>query len=501
MMKQIRTGVAANRPWRPIGVTIVSCALFASAPAGADDWPQWRGPGRDGVWRESGIVRQFAKERLEPLWRAAVSGGYSGPTVAGGRVYVMDRRVEPKQMERILCFDAKTGQPLWTQAYVCEYRVDYDAGPRASVTIDGQRAYALGAMGHFHCLDAGTGKVHWAKDLDQQYKIRMPVWGIAASPLIEGELVIVQIGGEGEACLVAFDRTSGEEKWRALKDNASYSAPVIIERGGRRILVCYTGDTVTGLDPKTGRAYWSQPFPARKMVIGISTPVYHDGYLFVTNFFDGSLLLRLSDDGRSAEKVWQRAGESEQKTDALHSIISTPLIHGGHIYGCDSYGELRCLDLKTGDRVWESDKAVKRERWANIHFVVHAPTAASNASALGSPRYQGRASYSLPYQGGAGGGSASASTSPNASEKNVAGSGVNAGAVRVWMFNEQGELIIADLSPSGYKEIDRAKLLEPTRDQLPSRRGGVCWSHPAFAGGCVFVRSDQELLCASLKSR
>ncbi len=459
--------------------------LPVAAGAFADDWPQWRGLNRDGVWRESGIVKKFEKDRLEPEWRAEVSGGYTGPTVAGGRVFLMDRRVEPKQIERILCFDAKTGKLLWSHAYDCAYRVDYDAGPRASVTIDGDRAYALGAMGHFHCLNAATGKVLWAKDLDKEYKIRMPIWGIAASPLVEGNLVIVQIGGDGDACLVAFDKTSGSEKWRALKDNASYSAPIIVERGGKRILVCYTGDTVSGLDPNSGRVFWSQPFPARKSIIGISTPVYHDGYLFVTNFFDGALLLRISDDGLSADRVWQRAGESEQKTDALHSIISTPLIHRDHIYGCDSYGELRCLDLKTGDRIWESDKAVKRDRWANIHFVEHLPGSNKGNGDVRvptSPSHQDRVSDSPPYQGGAGGGSATT-------------------AVRVWMFNEQGELIIADLSPSGYTEIDRAKLLEPTRDQLPSRRGGVCWSHPAFANGCVFVRSDKELVCASLRKK
>ena len=138
----------------------------------------------------------------------------------------------------------------------------------------------------------------------------------------------------------------------------------------------------------------------------------------------------------------QRAGPSERQTDALHSIISTPYIRGKHIYGVDSYGELRCLDLLTGDRIWESDKAVPRERWATIHFVKNGK--------------------------------------------------------HVWMFNEMGELIISKLSPKGFKEISRAKLIDPTRDQLPSRRGGVCWAHPAFAGKHVFARNDKEILCVDL---
>ena len=147
----------------------------------------------------------------------------------------------------------QTGKKLWTHQYDCDYTVQYVAGPRASVTIDDGRAYALGTMGHLHCCDAADGKMLWAKDLNDEYKIRMPIWGIAASPLVEKDLVIVQIGGEPNACLVAFDKRSGEERWRALPDRASYSAPIMIEQAGKRVLVCWTGDNVVGLDPASGK--------------------------------------------------------------------------------------------------------------------------------------------------------------------------------------------------------------------------------------------------------
>lgn len=412
-------------------------------PVHADDWPQWRGPRRDGVWRERGIVEMFDKPRLDLKWRAKIGSGYSGPTVADGRVYVTDRVIEPTQRERVHCFDAKTGKQIWTHAYDCAYKdVGYDAGPRAGVTVNDGRAYALGAMGHFFCFDAASGKVHWEKDLGREYKIRMPIWGIACAPLIEGELVILQIGGEGDYCLVAFDRRTGSERWHALPDDASYSAPIVVEQAGRRVLVCYTGQNVVGLDPANGKPHWSIPFAPTKMVIGVASPVYHDGHIFVTNFFDGALLIKLDSDRPAAREVWRRAGASEMQTDALQSIISTPYMHGGHIYGVDSYGELRCLKLESGDRVWESGDAVPHNRWATIHFVAHED--------------------------------------------------------RVWMFNERGELIIGALSPEGFREISRAQLISPTKDQLPSRRGGVCWSHPAFAGRCVFARNDAELVCASL---
>jgi outer membrane protein assembly factor BamB len=407
----------------------------------ADEWPQWRGPNRDGVWKEQGIVDHFSADRLEPKWRTPISSGYNGPTVAEGRVFVMDRVVEPEQKERIHCLHWETGQPLWVHEYPCVYKISYTAGPRAAVTVEDGRAYALGAMGHLHCLDAATGEVLWSHDLNTEYAIRMPIWGIAAAPLIEGDLVIVQIGGSDGACVVAFDKRSGEERWKSLDDEASYSAPIMVEQAGRRVAVCWTGASVAGLDPKTGEALWRYPFPPKEMVISISTPVVDHGRVFVTSFYDGSLLLKLDQSKLAASELWRRRGQDERNTDALHSIISTPVFECGYIYGVDSYGELRCLDAKTGDRLWEDTTATPRDRWSNIHFVRHGD--------------------------------------------------------ETWLFNERGELIIAKLSPSGYEEIDRAKLIDPTEDQL-RQRGGVCWSHPAFAYKHVFARNDREIVCASL---
>jgi len=177
------------------------------------------------------------------------------------------------------------------------------------------------------------------------------------------------------------------------------------------------------------------------MVINIATPVFEDGYLFFSSFYDGSILLKADPDKLAVEKVWQRKGASETNTDSLHCCISTPIIQGDYIYGVDSYGELRCLELQTGDRVWESLEAVPKARWANIHMVRHED--------------------------------------------------------KIWMFNERGELIICKLSPEGFREISRAKIIEPTRGQL-SQRGGVCWSHPAYANKHVYVRNDRELLCIDL---
>jgi len=430
--------------------TLILVALTSTAARiVADDWPQWRGPGRDGVWSETGIVDRFDGKQLKPLWRADIANGYSGPTVANGRVYVTDRLVNEsngdtpaEQYERVHCFDAATGKPLWTHQYECPYsEISYSDGPRASVTVDKGQAFALGAMGHLFALDAASGRVQWGKELGPLYKIRMPIWGIAASPLVFDDLVIVQIGGSDGACLVAFDRRSGEERWRALDDRASYAAPILIDQAGHKVLVCWTGDSVAGLDPATGKIHWRHPFKPSRMVLAISTPVAEKNRLFVTGFYDGSLMLQLNPDKLEVSELWRRKGRDERSTDALHSIIATPYLEGDYVYGVDSYGELRCLDAKSGDRIWEDKTATSPARWSNIHMVRNGQ--------------------------------------------------------QMWMFNERGELLIARLSPKGFEEISRAQLIEPTRGQL-NQRGGVCWAHPAFANRCVFVRNDKELICASL---
>ncbi len=206
----------------------------------AADWPQWRGANRDGIWRENGIVKEFAGPQLAIRWRVEIANGYSGPTVAAGRVYVTDRLTDPNQLERVHCFDAMTGKNIWSHSYKCTYKkVGFPNGPRASVTVDDNRAYSLGTVGHLFCFDAQNGNVLWSKDLKAEYKIKVPIWGIAAAPLIENDMVIVQVGGKENACLIAFDKVTGSEKWRALSDGASYSSPIVIEQAGSRVLVCW----------------------------------------------------------------------------------------------------------------------------------------------------------------------------------------------------------------------------------------------------------------------
>ena len=403
------------------------------------DWPDWRGANRDGVWNENGIIEKFESEQIAHKWSVPIGSGYSGPSVSNGRVYVTDLKEVPTSTEGILCFDEATGEKLWEHRYDCVYEgIGYPAGPRASVIIEDGKAWSLGAMGHLFCLDAEKGEVIWQRDLNKEYNIRMPIWGIAAAPLIHEEKIILQIAGSDNACVVALDKNTGIEIWRNLGDGATYSAPILAEKNGTEVLVVWTEQHLNGLNPETGEVYWQVPWDI-KMAMAISTPVLYDDHIFVSAFFDGSLLVDLGDDYTTVEKMWQRSGKNERMTDALHCVNSTPVIMDDYIYGVDSYGELRCLELKTGDRVWENLSVVNKDRWANIHLVRNGD--------------------------------------------------------KIWMFNEHGELLITELSPAGFNEISRTRLIEPTKKQLPR---GVTWTHPAFANKHVFVRNDNKMVCADL---
>ncbi len=412
----------------------------------AEDWPQWRGKNRDGVLHEDSLLEVLPDGELPRRWSVPIGPGYSGPTVANGRVYVTDRGdgSDSAEVERVLCFDAADGKLIWQHVYDVNYTISYTAGPRAAVTVHDGKALSVGAMGHLKCFDAVSGDLRWEHDLASEYHARMPIWGIAAAPLVHDDLVIQVAAGEGNACVVAFDLESGEERWQAIDEKAGYSAPILIQQGGQDVVACWTGESITGLAPKTGEILWSIPMPSRNMPIGVATPVVAGDHLFVSSFYDGSMLIRLNADKPSAEKLWHRVGRDEKNTDALHCMISTPFIKGEYIYGVDSYGELRCLHLATGDRVWEDTMAVPKARWATIHTF---------------------------HDGD-----------------------------REIMFNDQGELIFATVSPEGYQEHSRTKLIAPTRQQL-NRRNGVTWAHPAIANGYIFARSDKELVCAPLMAR
>jgi outer membrane protein assembly factor BamB len=439
-----------------VKLPLLLVAFLLSAPAlHADDWPQWLGPQRDGVWRETGIVEKFPEGGPKIRWRVPIGGGYTGPAVADGRVVVMDRQLAKDATnptnafsrgkipgtERVLCFNEADGKLLWKHEYDCPYTVSYAAGPRATPVVSGGKVYTLGAEGNLYCLDAITGKELWAHDFKKDFNVATPMWGFAGHPLLDGQKLICLAGGEGSVA-VAFDKDTGKELWRALSAREpGYAPPMIYEAGGKRQLILWHPEALNALDPETGKVYWSEPGKANSGMT-IASPRKLGDWLYVTSFYNGSVMMRLDPAKPEATKVWQSKKPSEKDTDALHSTMSTPFLEDGYIYGVCSYGQLRCLKAETGDRVWETFAATtgdKPVRWANAFLVKNGD--------------------------------------------------------RFFLFNEGGDLIIAKLTPKGYEEISRAHLVDASNNDP---RRPVVWSHPAFANRSVYVRNDRELVCASL---
>jgi hypothetical protein len=213
---------------------------------------------------------------------------------------------------------------------------------------------------------------------------------------------------------------------------------VIFTINGKRQLIVWHPHSITSLDPSTGATLWDIPYSV-KVGLSIATPRNFGDRLFVTSFYNGPRMLEVGPDGTSAKILWQGHSDSEIKTDGLHSIIPTPVFDGKYIYGVCSYGQLRCLDASNGKRVWETYAATGKGRWWNAFLIPHED--------------------------------------------------------KYFVHNEQGDLIIARLSPKGFEEISRATLVEPTRDVL---RRMTIWSHPAFAMKSVFARNDKEIVRVSL---
>jgi formylglycine-generating enzyme required for sulfatase activity/outer membrane protein assembly factor BamB len=317
-----------------------------AGPSPGEDWPRWRGPRGDGTWRGPPLPERWPAAGLRHVWRQPVGGGYAGVVATGGRVYTTDYHREPDESERVLCFDAATGQPLWSHRYAVKYAgLSYGNGPRATPTVFDGRVYTLGAVGHLHCLDAVTGRPLWSKDLVRDYRAVVPGWGFAASPVVFEELLIVHAGGSPDACLIALDRRTGQEVWRSLPEPAGYATPIVLDRPGRRQLVCWTPTHVRGLDPRTGQPLWSVPFEVTYGT-SIATPLFAEDLVVVSGYYEGTKAIRLGPEPAAATLAWQ-------DTRNLRGLMSQPLYRDGYGYLLDKRHGLTCFELKTGKKVWD----------------------------------------------------------------------------------------------------------------------------------------------------
>lgn len=437
---------------------VISAMFFflCVAATNADDWPQYLGPKRDGIWRENGLVDKLPSQP-KYLWRKPVGQGYSGPAVADGRVFVTDLVLGegstlPKSgfgkgslggKERILCLDEKTGDTLWKQEYDVTYRVSYPGGPRCTPTVDGDRVYTLGAMGDLLCLDVKKGDILWKKNFMKDFDATLPQWGFSSHPLVDGDKLICLVGGSDGRGVIAFDKKTGDVKWKSVSTvgDPGYGVPVIYTFGNSRQLIIWHSRAVTGLDPETGKRLWGETWDIRSALTA-PMPRADGDKLLITAFYNGAMLLKVESD--KATVIWKskKASEMANQTEELHSIMSTPVIKDGHIYGVCSYGEMRCLKLDTAERLWETHQPIvgKSVRWGHAFIIPHED--------------------------------------------------------RYFLFNELGELIICKMSPDKkYEENSRLKILEPT-NHMAGRP--VVWMHPAFANKNCYARNDKEIVSVSL---
>jgi len=400
----------------------------------AEDWPQWRGPNRDGACSETGLLETFPAGGLKVLWRAPVGWGFSSPVVAQGRAFLHDSElVKPTAKERLHCFDAATGKVLWMHSQDVVYEdwafdPTQQVGPVATPIVQDGRVYTVGRVGHLFCLDARTGTVLWRRNLDTEYRVTFAPG--APSPLIEGNLLILLAGGKPGACVIAFHKESGKECWKALDESPTYSSPIVITSRGKRQLIVWTQESVTSLDPELGRICWRQRLNTSGDY-AVSTPVFHENRLLI-----GGLMLELNADEPAAAVLWPASRAPSRR---IFSHTSTALFRGPHLYTARSTGELLCVDAGTGKEVWETTKVTDLENGASIHLTANGDS--------------------------------------------------------VLLYTDRGELIRARLDSEGYHEISRVAVLEPT---FPFGRRNVAWASPAYANRHIFARNSKELICASL---
>ncbi|MGL6097004.1 MAG: PQQ-binding-like beta-propeller repeat protein [Fimbriiglobus sp.] len=430
-------------------ILLTLAAVFAATPAPAADWPHWMGPTRDNVWREAGILDKFPAGGPKVLWRVPLAGGYAGPAVANGRVFAADfvtgtvlndgnfgRKPSPGQ-ESFKAFDAATGKELWKHSFPVTYAISYPAGPRCTPTVDGDKVYFLGAEGHLLCCETATGKIVWQKELKDEYKTKSALWGYAAHPLIDGKKLITLAGGDGSH-VVALDKETGKELWRSQSQpEQGYTPPSIITTDGVRQLLVTGPTALRALDPETGERLWTTKYDATSGSV-IMTPVVVGEYLFLGGYDNKNLLVKLPKGKTDTVEVVFK----DKRNHAISPVNVQPFVADGLIYGFDANGRLYAVEVPSGKRVWESEAPLKE------------------GTALGS------GTAFLVKNGD-----------------------------RFVMFNELGEIVLCKLSPKGYEEIDRAKVIDATGAAFGRK---VVWCQPAFADKSLFVRNDKELIRVDL---
>jgi outer membrane protein assembly factor BamB len=330
-------GQDANHPSAPV-----------AAASARNYWTNFRGPNRDGRYEAGAVKVNWPAGGLKPMWKQPVGGGFSSFVVADGTAYTIEQR---RNQEVVVAYNVETGRELWTHGWSAEFSPDNTGdGPRSTPTWDAGRLYALGAEGELRSLDAKTGKLFWQKNILSDNGASNIQWGMAASPLIVDDKVVVLAGGTAGKGVVAYNKMTGARVWDSLNDRASYTSPMLVTLAGKRQVLVVTASHIAGLEPADGAVLWTHPWDVQ-YGINVSQPliVSANRFFISAGYGKGAALVELQGSGKSftTKPVWENIN--------LKTKFNSPVVHNGHAYGLDE-GILTCVDLSTGERKWKGGR-------------------------------------------------------------------------------------------------------------------------------------------------
>ncbi|HSI32698.1 MAG TPA: PQQ-binding-like beta-propeller repeat protein [Tepidisphaeraceae bacterium] len=443
--------------------SLLFCTTAIAAAPGAFDWPQWQGPDRNSVSKETGLLKEWPKDGPPLAWKVkGLGGGDGAPSVAAGRIYGMSNRGAD---EVVWAISESDGKPVWVttlRPVTPQQFAQSQEGPSCTPTVDGDRLYVVGLTGEISCVNAADGKVVWTRSMMKDFGGRAPMWNFRESPLVDGDKVICTPGGD-DAMLVALDKLTGKTIWQAKlpaaaavpqpenaggpgrgpgrgfgrgrgpQAGAGYSSAIAIDFGGQRQYVQFTSKAVIGIAATDGKFLWRYDKPANGMGLNITTPLYLDGMIFASSAYGaggGAVKLTKADDGsiRATELYFSKRMQNHHGG----LVVVDGALYGAH--GGNEGGNLACLDLKTGEQLW-------------------------------SQRDEGR----------------------------VKKGSVALADGRIYYREESGTVLLVEPSKTGY--VERGRFSQPDRTRLPA------WAHPVIANGKLYIRDQDVMYCYDVKAK
>jgi outer membrane protein assembly factor BamB len=317
-------------------------AAQTSNPA-TTDWPQWRGPNRDGISKETGLLKTWPEDGLNVIWKSPIGAGYSSLAISQGHIYTMDSAGKD---EFVVCLDQANGKEIWRTITDAVFDSDQGDGPRSTPTVDGNWVYAIGANGMLVALNAKDGKKVWSHDLRKEFESEIPRWGTSTSPIVEKDLLLVDVGGKTGFSLMAFNKKDGTIVWKSHTDKQGYSSPIAITIGGIRQIVFFTGTALVSVSPK-GDVYWKYPWRT-DYDANIATPLFipPDKIFISSSYGTGAAVVKVAaaDGKATVSEVW--------KNKVMENHFNSSVLNQGYIYGFDN-AVLKCIDANTGAEKWK----------------------------------------------------------------------------------------------------------------------------------------------------